>query len=156
MSAERFRVIARALILTPDARVVLVTSRKGDTLVLPGGAVDWGETLPQAAAREAKEECGLDVVIGQAIWVREYYERNRQRANLEVMFLANLGDDAALPDRWTHADADAPGLTRSAGAYTRAALQSTELTVYPSELRDTLWTGLERGFHQAYLGHFEG
>ena len=42
--AEHFRVIARVVILTLDQRVALVTSRDGKALVLPGGAVDEGET----------------------------------------------------------------------------------------------------------------
>lgn len=158
MGRERFRVIARAVILTPDRRVLLVTSRKGDALVLPGGAVDRGETLAQAAIREAKEECGLDVAIGPAIWVREFFDRRRDRANLEVYFLVRPVEGtglSSLPQRWTHADADASGLTRDVGAYTQAELQSADITVYPEELRRSFWSGLESGFHDAYLGHFE-
>ncbi|MGH2592945.1 MAG: NUDIX domain-containing protein [Anaerolineae bacterium] len=156
MGAERFRVIARAIILTPDRRIVLVTSQTGKALVLPGGAVDTGETLPQAAIREAKEECGVDVTIGRAIWLREFYDRRRNRANLEVYFLAQVVSDAALPDHWRHVDPGKPGLTRQAGLYSREELRSIETTVYPVELRDAFWVGLADGFGDAYLGRFEG
>jgi 8-oxo-dGTP diphosphatase len=32
---------------------------------LPGGAVEWGETLEEAATREVHEECGIDIQIKQ-------------------------------------------------------------------------------------------
>jgi len=33
---------------------------------LPGGVVNFGETIEAAAKREVKEECGVDVVVGKA------------------------------------------------------------------------------------------
>jgi 8-oxo-dGTP pyrophosphatase MutT (NUDIX family) len=155
MGAERFRVIARAIILSPDRRVLLVTSRDGRALVLPGGAVDRNETLPQAAAREAREECGVRVSIERAIWVREFFNRKRGHANLEVYFLAQAAEHKPLPDRWAHEDPDTPGQTRQCGLYSRADLESMATIVYPVELRDALWVGLEGGFENAYLGRFE-
>jgi ADP-ribose pyrophosphatase YjhB (NUDIX family) len=156
MAAERFRVIARAIILTPDRRVVLVSSQTGQALVLPGGAVDRGETLPDAARREAQEECGVEVTIGRAIWLREYVDRRRDQTNLEVYFLAEPASGAALPDRWQQADRDKPDLTRQAGLYSREELRSIETPVYPVELREAFWLGLANGFADMYLGRVEG
>ncbi len=153
MSAERFRVIARVIILTPDRRVVLATSRTGKALVLPGGAVDTGEALPQAAVREAKEECGVDVTIGQAIWLREYVEP-RGQASLEVYFLARPASGAALADRWEHVDEANPKLARKVGLYSRDDFKTIDMPVYPVELREAFWIGLDKGYAQAYLGRF--
>ncbi len=155
MGAECFRVIARAIIVAPDGRIVLVTSQKGTALVAPGGAVDEHETLPQAAIREAQEECGLNVTLGRAIWLREFYDRKHKQANLEAYFLAQVASGAALPDRWQHADPGQPGLTRLAGLYSREELKLIEAPVYPVELRSAFWAGLEEGFKDVYLGRFE-
>lgn len=38
---------------------------------VPGGKVDYGESLEETAVREAREETGFDVELGPIIWVGE-------------------------------------------------------------------------------------
>ena len=57
--------VGTAMIITKDDKVLLM-KRKGPhgqgTWSTPGGHLDFGEMLEGCAAREAKEEVGLDVV----------------------------------------------------------------------------------------------
>ncbi|WOD38047.1 NUDIX hydrolase [Nodosilinea sp. E11] len=48
--------------LMADDTIVLVLRRDNGLWSLPGGIVDWGEDVMTAAARELKEEAGLDTV----------------------------------------------------------------------------------------------
>ena len=47
----------------PDGRIVLARRVDSDRFTVPGGMVDWGETIEETARRELEEETGLT-------WVR--------------------------------------------------------------------------------------
>ena len=51
-----------ALIVGPTGRLLLIRTHKwGDRWGVPGGKVDWGESLLQAVHREVREETGLEL-----------------------------------------------------------------------------------------------
>jgi len=53
-------VVAAALIVRKDKNILLIKSHKwGDQYLLPGGHVNPGETIFEAAQREGEEETGL-------------------------------------------------------------------------------------------------
>lgn len=57
-----------------DGKILLIKRRNepGKGLwAVPGGKVEYGETLRDAAVREVKEETGLDIVVGPLIWSGE-------------------------------------------------------------------------------------
>src|SRR5919199_1355629 len=67
---------------------------------LPGGFVEVGETVEEAADREAAEETGLAVEVARLVGVYSDPERDPRGHNVSVAFLARVlsGELAAASD----------------------------------------------------------
>lgn len=84
------------------SRIVLI-ERKNEPLgwALPGGFVDYGEPLPVAARREAKEETGLDVELLEQFHTYSDPARDARLHTISTVFLGRAAgqptgaDDAA-------------------------------------------------------------
>lgn len=55
---------------------------------LPGGFVDYGESLEEAAIREAKEEISLDVELVSQLGAYSDPDRDPRQHNISVVFVA--------------------------------------------------------------------
>ncbi|HAN74005.1 MAG TPA: NUDIX hydrolase [Planktothrix sp. UBA8407] len=88
------------LIDRPDRPIVLI-ERKNPPLgwAIPGGFVDYGESVETAAIREAKEETGLDVELIEQFYVYSDPNRDPRQHTLSVVFLATaIGQPQAADD----------------------------------------------------------
>jgi 8-oxo-dGTP diphosphatase len=99
---------------TPKIMVdVIVSSEEGHILLirrgsdpyegywaLPGGFVEVGETLEEAAAREAEEETGLEVEIIRLVGVYSDPDRDPRGHNVSCAYLAHAqsGELSAATD----------------------------------------------------------
>lgn len=81
---------------------------------LPGGFVEWGETVEAATIREAREETGLDVQLTQLLGVYSDPRRDPRRHTVATVFVATAsgvpvgGDDAAEARIYTPAALPSP------------------------------------------------
>jgi len=95
----------------PGTLVFVERKHEPHGFALPGGFVDEGEWLADAAAREAKEETGLDVELVELFHVYSDPARDPRSHTVSTVFVVRAtgtpvgGDDAA---RCLVAPADAP------------------------------------------------
>lgn len=85
------------IIATLDNEVVLIKRRNPPHgWALPGGFVDYGESVEDAARREAREETGLTLDLYALLGVYSHPERDQRKHTLSVVFVAFMDCEASL------------------------------------------------------------
>ena len=93
------------VIVTNEELVLIERVRGGRTYYLfPGGGVEAGETLEQAAVREAREETGLDVTVGPLV-AEVVHDGNRQFYFLATVIGGTFGSGDG-PEMGSAADSE--------------------------------------------------
>lgn len=106
---------AGGVVVRGEEAIVIVPTRRGAqgqrVLALPKGHVDPGETPDQTAAREVREETGVDADLVEKLGdVRYFYQREGKRIFKRVTFYLFTYRDGSLDDhddeveeaRWMH------------------------------------------------------
>jgi 8-oxo-dGTP diphosphatase len=97
---------ADAIVELPGGRVVLVR-RKYPPLgwALPGGFVEVGETLEEAAIREAREETGLEIRLVEQLFTYSDPRRDARRHTITTVFAARAEGEPKGADDAEQAEA---------------------------------------------------
>jgi 8-oxo-dGTP diphosphatase len=90
---------AARVIIVKNEKVLLIHSQKYNSYTLPGGGVEDGESLEQAAIREAKEETGIAInILAEVETTTEVFDE-RSILNITTCLTANIaGQHELSPD----------------------------------------------------------
>ncbi|RXS83640.1 NUDIX domain-containing protein [Streptomyces sp. TM32] len=99
---------ASAIVVDDSGRVLLQRRRDNDMWALPGGAMQIGESLPECAIRETREETGFHVEIVGIVGTYTNphhvfaYDDGEVRQEFSICFLARpLGGQLAVSEEST-------------------------------------------------------
>ena len=78
------------IIIEVEGRGIVLIERKNPPhgWALPGGFVDYGESLEQAAVREAKEETSLDVKLAEQFYTYSDPSRDPRHHTVSTVYIA--------------------------------------------------------------------
>ena len=108
-----------AVVLVEDGKILLMKHRKGEReyWVLPGGGVEFGETLEEAGMRELMEETGLEVRLMHLLFISESIPPDKHRHVQNFYFQGKrvggseiLGEEPGLAGMQWHELEDLPHL----------------------------------------------
>ncbi|GFE70395.1 NUDIX hydrolase [Chroococcus sp. FPU101] len=91
-------------LLDQPHRPIILIERKNPPYgwAIPGGFIDYGETVETAAKREAMEEVNLDVDLVEQFYVYSDPNRDPRQHTLSIVFIATAkGEPKALDDAKT-------------------------------------------------------
>jgi len=112
--------IRAAGILVKDDQILLVRHEKNGKSywLLPGGGVDFGESVEDALVREFMEEVGLAIKVGPMVLVHDSIPPNHHRQVLNIYFMVStdkfeikVTPDAVLRDAAFYPLSEFPQMT---------------------------------------------
>ena len=94
MAAQESRLprVRVAAFMMHQGRLVIVRHRKDGRAyhLLPGGGLEWGESLEEALVREVAEETGLECELGRVLTVNDTIAPDGSRHLVNITFAAEV------------------------------------------------------------------
>jgi ADP-ribose pyrophosphatase YjhB (NUDIX family) len=81
-----------------DGIILIKRKNPPEGWALPGGFIDYGETLEAAAVREAKEETGLHIKLIRQFHSYSAPERDPRQHTISTVFIAEASGKATAGD----------------------------------------------------------
>jgi 8-oxo-dGTP diphosphatase len=137
--------IRAGVVLVEDDKVALIERFRGGNhyYVFPGGGVDEGETIEEAAIREMEEETGLRVTVGCKL-AEIYFGLSTQHYFLAERVGGEYGSGTG--EEFTDADPDDP----TEGIYVPIWMPIEELSehekVYPADIKELVLQSRSAGW----------
>ena len=151
--------IRAAAIVVKDNRVLLVKHRHPNTgfewWVPPGSGVINGETIYDCAKRETHEETGLNIELGQILYLREFIDLELSVHNLEIFILASSFQGRLTTKNLNPLDDDAHYIKE---VQFLSQKEIRDFVVFPEILKDKLLSNLasDKWEDIQYLGQQKG
>lgn len=92
------KVAQKAVIVRGDGQVLVMRDSRGGNEALwelPGGRLNEDEDCAEGLAREIKEELGIDVLVGNVVYVTQFFQYSENRNALMIAYVATLVDETA-------------------------------------------------------------
>ncbi len=100
MDAEKNRVIrirVGVILISGDKILLIEHFKNGRSYwLIPGGGLEYGETIAECASRELKEETNLDVMVTKFLFSSESIAPDGSRHILNLFFLGRISGDSPM------------------------------------------------------------
>ena len=98
MPEEHHIRIRIGILIVSDGKVLLIEHIKNGRSywLIPGGGLEYGETIANCAKREMKEETNLDVSISRFLFSSESIAPDGSRHILNMFFLGKIDGDSPM------------------------------------------------------------